>query len=747
MSQLTHMIDEMFSREMSLRGRAFINYQALASVECREMPVDGFPARLFFNPAREASVMAKVDEETLRRRKCFLCPDGLEEKQQTTLWRSAGGTEYWIRVNPFPIFDHHFTISVARHERQQIGGHYADMLSLAEELPEYTIFYNGPRCGASAPDHMHFQAVPDGSLPMQQLVREGRYLRVLSSDKGAEISKIEKYTEGAFVLRSVDRQAMEDRFAYLVSLGEIQSLCEWEPRMNIISWKDGQQFVTIVFFRAESRPKCFFSTNPDENILISPASVEMSGVAIVSSAESFRKLSSKRLGEIIKEVSQDPVKTKIMETSIQKPQAVLSVGIVSLPELHFEFKTPYRFSGKEYLGRFSATVKDGKIFFEGNTFDEIVFRHEGENPSFVLQDVTIGVNFHWNRQETQIFPDDLKLIVENGKVTAVNLVGIENYLVSVISSEMSATCSEELLKAHCIISRSWIIAQIEKNRTIAASETPYCATVDTEEELIKWYDREDHVNFDVCADDHCQRYYGLSRASTQAVRDAVEQTWGQVLKYNGEICDARFSKCCGGVFEEFEYCWEPKHFDYLVKRRDSADENDFPDLTVEQNAREWILSSPQAFCNTTDPKVLSQVLNKFDQETQNFYRWTVEYTVEELSSLVRERTGIDYGEIIDLVPVARGTSGRLWKLKIVGSKRTRIIGKELEIRRTFSKSHLYSSAFVVEKSDGKFIFRGAGWGHGAGLCQIGAAVMGEKGYSHGQILAHYFPGSKIENQY
>lgn len=747
MSRLAHTIDEMFSRETALHGRAFINYQALSKVECREMPVSGFPARLFFNPAREASVMAKVDEETLRRRKCFLCPDGLEEKQQTTIWSSGSGPQYWIRVNPFPIFDHHFTISLASHQRQQIGGHYADMLSLAEELPEYVIFYNGPMCGASAPDHMHFQAVPEGSLPMQKLVREGTCLRLLSKNKGVETSKIEKYVEGAFVLRSADRRALEAQFFYVVSLGEIRTQREWEPRMNILSWKDGDTFVTVLFFRAESRPECFFSTDADENILISPASVEMSGVAIVSSADSFRKLSPGRLGEIIKEVSLDSVRTKIMETKIQKPQAVLSVGIVSLPELNFEFKTPYRFAGKEYCGRYSATVREGKILFEGELFDEVIFRHEGGNPSFELQNVTIGVNFHWNRQETQIFPDDLKLIVENGLVTAINLVGIENYLVSVISSEMSATCSKELLKAHCIISRSWIIAQIEKNRTIAASETPYCATVDTEDELIKWYDREDHVNFDVCADDHCQRYYGLSRASTQAVRDAVEQTWGQVLTYNGEICDARFSKCCGGVFEEFEYCWEPKHFDYLVKRRDSAAENDFPDLTVEENARKWILSSPEAFCNTTEEKVLSQVLNKFDQETKNFYRWTVEYTVEELSDLVRRRTGIDYGEILDLVPVARGTSGRLWKLKIVGSKRTRIIGKELEIRRTFSTSHLYSSAFVVEKSDGKFIFRGAGWGHGAGLCQIGAAVMGEKGYRHDEILSHYFPGSKIEKQY
>lgn len=747
MPPLSRILDEMFSRELGLRGRAFVNYSALSRVERKEMPVDGFPALLFFNPARVASVMAKVDEETLRHRQCFLCPEGISPEQLTHTWKAPGGNAYWLRVNPFPIFDHHFTISVARHERQQISGHYSDMLDIAGELPEYVIFYNGPMCGASAPDHMHFQAVPSGSLPMEKMVRKGELLRLIAERRGVRTSKIEKYVEGAFVLQSADKAALEAQFAYVVSQGEIQSAREWEPRMNILSWKDGSEYTTVIFFRAESRPECFFSTDPAENILISPASVEMSGVAVVSSRESFDKLTAPRLGEIIKEVSQDPAKTKIMETNIQKPQAVLSVGVVSLPELKFEFRTPYRFGGKEYKGEYSATVKDGKVCFEGQLFDEVFFKHEGLNPSFVLHSVTIGVNFHWNRQEAQVFPDDLKLIVENGKVTAVNMVGIENYLVSVISSEMSATCTKEYLKAHCIISRSWILAQIQKSKDIVASAQDYSACTDTEEELIKWYDREDHVNFDVCADDHCQRYYGLSRASTEAVREAVQETWGTVLTYNGAICDARFSKCCGGVFEEFEYCWEPKHFDYLVKRRDSVNENDIPDLTVEENARKWILSSPEAFCNTTDPEVLSQVLTSFDQETKHFFRWTVEYTVEELSALVKERSGEDYGQIIDLIPVARGTSGRLWKLKIVGSKKTRVIGKELEIRRTFSKSHLYSSAFVVDKKDGKFIFHGAGWGHGAGLCQIGAAVMGVKGYTHDRILAHYFPGSKLEKQY
>ena len=745
MSPLYLTIDEMFSRELSFHGRAFCNYRALSSVESREMSVDGFPALLFFNPAREASVMAKVDEETLRHRKCFLCPDGLEDKQQTVVWKAGSGNEYWIRVNPFPIFDHHFTVSAARHERQQIEGHFEDMLSLAAQLPEYSIFYNGPMCGASAPDHMHFQAVPSGSLPMERLLRAGECVRKVAERDGVSVGKIDKFVEGAFVLRSSCAGAMSRQFQYLVSLGEIRSSKEWEPRMNILAFLDGTEYVTVVYFRAESRPCCFWSEDEKSRILISPASVEMSGVAIVSSRDSFEKITPDVLGDIIKEVSLDSQKSQIMEKKLKREQAVLSVGIFSLPEVSFCFNAPYTFEGKKYEGPQKATVKDGKVLFDGRLHDTVQFEGEG---TFTLIDVIIGVNFHWERRENQTFQGTLKLIVENGCVTAINLIGIEDYLYSVISSEMSATASKNLLKAHAVISRSWLLAQIEKNKALTAEQTPYTATADNGEELIKWYDREDHVNFDVCADDHCQRYQGIVRSAVSPnVRAAIDETWGEVLKYDGQICDARFSKCCGGVFEEFEYCWEPKHFPYLVKVRDSVNEQDIPDLTVEENARKWILSSPEAFCNTADAGILSQVLNTYDQETTHFYRWTVEYTAEELSALVKERSGEDYGEILDLIPVARGTSGRLWKLKIVGTKKTKAIGKELEIRRTLSKSHLYSSAFIVEKTDGKFILKGAGWGHGVGLCQIGAAVMGAKGYSYDRILSHYFPNSQIEKQY
>lgn len=434
-------------------------------------------------------------------------------------------------------------------------------------------------------------------------------------------------------------------------------------------------------------------------------------------------------------------------------QPQVKVGIMNEPSIKFIFPSEYFIDGKPVKGEQLAEVKDGKVLWNGELFETLEFTPGNETDYFELCDVTIGVNFHWERKENQSFRGSLRLIVENNQVTAINVLPIEEYLLSVISSEMSATASLELLKAHAVISRSWLLAQIEKNKQLADDSEEYCSCTLTDTELVKWYDREDHVNFDVCADDHCQRYQGITRESTEKVRDAIKATWGQVLTHNGVLCDARFSKSCGGVFEEFENCWEPKHYDYLVARHDGEQPMNFPDLTVEENAREWILNAPPAFCNTHDKQILSQVLNSYDQETTDFYRWKVEYTQEELSELIKNRSGVDYGEILDLIPVARGTSGRLYRLKIVGTKKTLIIGKELEIRRTLSPSHLYSSAFVVEKEgeEGKvptkFKLTGAGWGHGVGLCQIGAAVMGEKGYNYKEILLHYFIGADITTLY
>ncbi|MDD5963263.1 MAG: SpoIID/LytB domain-containing protein [bacterium] len=432
----------------------------------------------------------------------------------------------------------------------------------------------------------------------------------------------------------------------------------------------------------------------------------------------------------------------------EKKQPAVSVGIMGDKRIEFTLCTDYKCSnGSIVSGNAVVELVDGEILYNGKKYESLLFEACVPEGSFWLRGVTIGVNFHWERKEDQRFGNNLKFIVEGDRITAINLIGVEDYLTSVISSEMSATASEELLKAHAVISRSWLLAQMAKNKEITTSKSTYSAFTENEQERIKWYDREDHINFDVCADDHCQRYQGMTRQSTTKVREAIEATWGELLKYDGKICDARFSKSCGGAFEEFQNCWENVRYPYLAKQRDSKRITELPDLTQEEEAFKWITGSPEAFCNTTDKEILSQVLNNYDQETTDFYRWRVEYTPEELSALILKRIGIDFGLVTDLIPVERGTSGRLIKLKIVGSKRTLTIGKELEIRKALSPSHLYSSAFVVLKENGKFVLVGAGWGHGVGLCQIGAAVMGAQGYKYKDILLHYYIGASIEKEY
>lgn len=445
---------------------------------------------------------------------------------------------------------------------------------------------------------------------------------------------------------------------------------------------------------------------------------------------------------------------------MQEP--VITVGILSGKEIGFSFPKEFISSdGIAICGIQQAVYRKGKICWQEKEYDELSFTPQQDTSSFFeLQDVTIGINFHWERKEVQRFKGELKIIVEDDRLTAINIIPIEDYLTNVISSEMSATASLELLKAHAVISRSWLLNKLKvangKLKVIMHPDNTANFEFSTlPSQLIKWYDHEAHKNFDVCADDHCQRYQGITRASTPQAIEAVFATRGEVLMYEEEICDARFSKCCGGAFEEFQNCWENVKHPYLIGQRDSKTETRLPDLTKEAEADKWIRTSPAAFCNTHNKQVLSQVLNNYDQETTDFYRWRVCYSQQELSELIHKRSGIEFGKIIDLIPVERGTSGRLVRLKIVGTLRTLIIGKELEIRRTLSSSHLYSSAFVVDKEykedekeiPSRFILTGSGWGHGVGLCQIGAAVMGEQGYKYKEILSHYYPGSAIEQQY
>jgi SpoIID/LytB domain protein len=491
---------------------------------------------------------------------------------------------------------------------------------------------------------------------------------------------------------------------------------------------------------------------------MSPGCADMAGVFIVPVPDEYEKISSELLTEMVAEVSvSKEVESKMLER-LTRGQRLLNVGIMAADELTFEILS-------DGDGVRKAVMREGKIEYDGAIYDELYFEARTlstmfAEPSFVMHNVTIGVNFHWERQEIQKFAGALKIIVSKGKLVAINVIGVEDYLLSVISSEMSAAADEEFLKAHAVISRSWVMAQLASTKNSHKAEVPdeICSTPalvshldatlykteshsnDGHIEYVKWYDRDDHDLFDVCADDHCQRYQGLTRAVGQKVRKIIDATWGEVLKYDGKLCDARFSKCCGGRMERFSVCWDDKDYDYLQS---------LPDTPAQQDG-------VRSFCDTSDKEILAKVLNNYDQETVDFYRWTEVYDREDLSALIEERSGISLGPVICLEPLERGQSGRISKLKIVGSERTMVVGKELEIRRILSKSHLKSSAFEVEyhTEDGtkvdasedwaKLVLKGAGWGHGVGLCQIGAAVMATEGYDYRQILNHYYPGAVLE---
>jgi stage II sporulation protein D len=438
----------------------------------------------------------------------------------------------------------------------------------------------------------------------------------------------------------------------------------------------------------------------------------------------------------------------------------INIGIITESEVGFDLYGDYFLKGlsNKLNGHFTAALDSGKVTLTQNNViiasgTELSLKpRERNTASFLVHDVVIGKSFHWMKKEKQRFRGTLKLISDEGQITLINTISLEEYLSSVISSEMNPNSSIELLKAHAIISRSWLLAQLDKKKT---QHKPESREKISEEEIIRWYDRDDHSKFDFCADDHCQRYQGISKVINDNAYSAVSQTWGLVLKHNNQICDTRFSKCCGGMTESFENVWESVPHEYLTSSVDYKFELDGLelDLTKETDTVKWIKISPNAYCNTKDERILSQVLVDFDRTTIDFFRWKVEYTQEELRSIIKEKSGIDFGAIVDLIPVERGNSGRIIKLKIAGTQKTITIGKELEIRKTLSKTHLYSSAFLVERKniiDGvpqTFLFEGAGWGHGVGLCQIGAAVMSEKGHKFDEILLHYFKGAKIQKIY
>ena len=759
-------ISRFFNRQMEKWADARHRFRDLKHVETHQLSDQ---LKVQWNPARIVSTGAKIDKKTLGDRPCFLC-DKNRPKEQIS---KQIDERFLLLVNPFPILPVHFTIPARKHQPQSIYKNYDEMHRFLSLHSELMVFYNGPKCGASAPDHLHFQAGTSGILPLQaNWQRLSRNLTdIISLNDDEKIALIHDFVVPAFVIISKSEDSDEALFQRLYKSMPVRG-DETEPMMNIIAWRKGDEYISVVIPREKHRPEAYFAEG-DAQMMVSPGALDMSGLIITPREEDFRKLTEESATAILQEcgVSTDKMNSIITKLKASKEAELqvgtsalysydkepeVKVGIVSGQKIHFSLNKPYLAKGETVIGEQEVEFSEGGVLWNGNQYSSLTFHPQSADASFSLSDVTIGVNFHWERKETQTFLGTLRFVVESDKICAINELPVEKYLESVISSEMSATSSLELLKAHAVISRSWLLAQMKKRRDVAESGNNFFSFTKKEDMLIRWYDREDHTIFDVCADDHCQRYQGITKETSPHVAEAIRQTKGQVLLDGDEICDARFSKCCGGVTEEFQYCWEDTPKNYLTAVRDIAlgIESTLPNLTNEEEAEKWIRFNPPAFCNTQDKRILSQVLNDYDQETVDFYRWKVTLTQEKLQQLIADRLKMDLGSILDMKSVERGTSGRISKLQIIGTEKTFTIGKELEIRRTLSDSHLLSSAFIVDKYDideqgvpQRFELIGAGWGHGVGLCQIGAAVMGEEGYLYDAILLHYYKGAEIKKLY
>lgn len=760
-------ISRFFNRQLEVWTDARHRFRDLKHVETRQFSDQ---LKLQWNPARIVSTGAKIDEKTLGERPCFLCDKNRPKEQMS----KQIDEKFHLLVNPFPILPVHFTIPARKHQPQLIYKNYGEMHRFISLHSDLMVFYNGPKCGASAPDHLHFQAGTNGILPLQtNWQRLSRNLTdIISLNDEEKISVVRDFIVPAFVIISKSAESDEALFRRLYKAMP-QRGDETEPMMNIISWRKGEEFISVVIPREKHRPEAYFAEG-DAQFVVSPGALDMSGLIITPREEDFRKLTEEKALSLLQEcgVSEEKMNAIIAKLKASKnaedaaeasstlynkgKQPDVTVGIVSAQKIHFSLNKPYLAKGEKVLGEQVVEFSEGGVLWNGNQYSQLTFHPQSADASFSLSDVTIGVNFHWERKETQTFLGTLRFVVESDKIVAINELPVEKYLESVISSEMSATSSLELLKAHAVISRSWLLAQMKKRREVAESGNNFFSFTKKEDTLIRWYDREDHTLFDVCADDHCQRYQGITKETSPHVAEAIRQTKGQILMDGEEICDARFSKCCGGITEEFQYCWEDTPKTYLTAVRDIAlgVEHTLPNLTNEEEAEKWIRFNPPAFCNTQDKKILSEVLNDYDQETVNFYRWKETLSQEKLQQLIADKLKMDLGAILDMKAVERGKSGRISKLQIIGTEKIFTIGKELEIRRTLSDSHLLSSAFVVDKYDKdeqgvpqRFELIGAGWGHGVGLCQIGAAVMGEQGYHYDAILLHYYQGAEIKKLY
>lgn len=777
-------VKEFFHSELENWDFARKSYEDLEKVQTRELTIHnpegetegkrGLTENLLavqWNPARIVSTGASIAAKDIQERPCFLC-DHNRPKEQHALKMEK---HYQILVNPYPILPQHFTIPSRRHTPQSIWTHFSTMRHMAWTMPRQIVFYNGPMCGASCPDHMHLQAGQRGIVPIERdwKIYEN-YLRKIYPLTGAQavsmqeagntsdtcgLFLLEGYVCPVFVIRSMptetDSILCQRLYRALPIIGE-----ESEPRINLISWRQEggigreDEIVTLIFPRKKHRPDCY-NAEGEGKLVVSPGALDMGGLLITPREEDFRKVTPEWFAEILKEVTMTeeeilPIieeltdapkeeEKKQEEENAPSEEALpgyemaeeteVAVGVMSDTKISFCINGEYTAKGQTISGEQEVVLEDGSIRWNGQLYRNLTFRpatnEDGAEPSFTLHNVTIGIQFHWERQESQTFQGTLRLVVHEDKIAAINILSVEDYLTSVISSEMNADCPMEFLKAAAVISRSWLLAQIQKRKSLGEKHQAFFAFTKTDKEIVRWHDREDHTIFDVCADDHCQRYQGITRATNAQAREAVASTRGEVLMYEGEICDARFSKCCGGRTEEFQYAWENIHKPYLQSIEDP-------------------------YCNTNDKELLERVLNTYDQETTDFYNWEVDLKQEEIGELLKERFGIDFGQVTELVPIERGPGGHLSKLKIVGTEHTMTIGKELEIRRALSESHLLSSAFEASPyyNDGEeipagFTLNGRGWGHGVGMCQIGAAVMGQQGHPYQDILKFYYRGADI----
>lgn len=685
-------LNKFIKDQLSVWQLASSNFRALKTAPSREVDVFGLKCRIQYNPRRVISSTADTSPAAIASRKCFLCADNRPKEQFHLGFEGRKGRKYHIQINPYPIFRGHLVIVRDEHIPQEIWHHFPDMLDFAARYKDYLVFYNGPSSGASAPDHLHFQAIPKHNLPLEDVVDE--FLdhpgEPLATVKDASLYKFDGYARGVFALKATTSKSLAKLFYRLLDCTD-RGKGEEEPMFNLYAYVKNGEYRTIVVMRSAKRSHHFYSEGAD-HLTISPGAADIAGLFVAPFREDYDKADTALLEELLSEVCISEDEQNMIVWRLTRHQEKISVGLLSAKEIRFEIISD---------GAGPQTVKwhDGRISYNGMLYDELYFDSMTlstlfAEASFILYDVVIGIDFHWQQKRTFKYAGGLKFIVEGDRITAVNCIGMEDYLMSVISSEMKSSASIELLKAHAVISRSWLKARLKDHKA-------------------------GHEHFDVCADDHCQRYQGLTMAVGDDVCRAIDRTWGQVLEYGGDICDTRYSKCCGGRTELFSTCWEDVDLPYLQSVEDP-------------------------FCDCENSSILSQVLNDYDLHTADFHDWTVQYTTDELSELVRTRTGIDFGTIVALEAVERGPSGRIKYLRITGTLREEVIGKELAIRKALSSSHLKSSAFEIEKSPDGFVLKGRGWGHGVGLCQIGAAAMAAQGYDYRQILSHYYVGAEIK---